>query len=341
MTLTHKLNHDTNICSMTEQYENFYSQFAEARFLPDQMVGHVIYDIKSEYGSGTIEWYELSDFLTITLYDYYLHVDVETAFSVGEDYFEVEYCDSGEMVIESDSTSHTFTNNHLSVSLGKSVKGSIIRPANSTYQGISIASNEQSMENYLGTENWKVWKETIGILPESCRLEYYFGKPTSFELMSAFKQINNCKIPYKMRSLYYESKVIEILTMIMTQELIKDIGCNHVQLTEYEITKIKEIPNYLQSRMDSLPTMGALTKELGLSESTLKKGFKMIYGDTIFSYHRKHALKVAANLLINTQRSVTDIAYEVGYSNSSNFCAAFKKRYGMSPLQYRDTSFLK
>uniref|UniRef100_UPI003260E266 helix-turn-helix domain-containing protein n=1 Tax=Clostridium sp. NkU-1 TaxID=1095009 RepID=UPI003260E266 len=70
----------------------------------------------------------------------------------------------------------------------------------------------------------------------------------------------------------------------------------------------------------------------------LTKGFKLVYGDTIFSYHRKFSLQRAASMLLNTEKSINDIAYEIGYSSSSNFCAAFKKQYGITPLKYRESS---
>ena len=46
-------------------------------------------------------------------------------------------------------------------------------------------------------------------------------------------------------------------------------------------------------------------------------------------------LSLAATLLLETDKSVLEIASDVGYSNSGNFGSAFKRRYGVSPVRYR------
>jgi AraC-like DNA-binding protein len=78
-----------------------------------------------------------------------------------------------------------------------------------------------------------------------------------------------------------------------------------------------------------------------MNSKKLAKGFKMIYGDTIFRYLRKLCLQRASLLLLDTDKFISEIAYDMGYSNPSNFCYAFKKEYGMTPLQYRVSSLLK
>ncbi len=87
-----------------------------------------------------------------------------------------------------------------------------------------------------------------------------------------------------------------------------------------------------------LPTVNILSKQLAINKNKLAKGFKAIYGDTIFRYHRKMCLQRAAILLIDTDKSINEIALDVGYSNPSNFCYAFKKEFGVPPLQYKDDS---
>ena len=45
--------------------------------------------------------------------------------------------------------------------------------------------------------------------------------------------------------------------------------------------------------------------------------------------------------MINTDNMINEIAYDSGYSSPSNFCAAFKKQYGVTPLKYRESSLLR
>ncbi len=67
----------------------------------------------------------------------------------------------------------------------------------------------------------------------------------------------------------------------------------------------------------------------------------MIFGDTIYSYHRKNILKLAADALIQSDRTLNEIADDLEYSNASNFIPAFKNKYKKTPLKYRESSLTK
>jgi len=90
-----------------------------------------------------------------------------------------------------------------------------------------------------------------------------------------------------------------------------------------------------------LPNLLTLAEMLVINPKKLTKGFKRVYGDTIYNYHRKFSLQRASAMLLDTEKSINEISYEIGYSSPSNFCAAFKKQYGVTPLKYREASLLR
>ena len=102
-----------------------------------------------------------------------------------------------------------------------------------------------------------------------------------------------------------------------------------------ELEKIKRIPDILMENLQNLPTVQELSNILQINKGKLTKGFKALYKDTIFSYHRKLCMHRAGAMLLNSGKSISEIALAVGYSNPSNFCTSFRKQFGMSPLQYR------
>jgi AraC-like DNA-binding protein len=55
----------------------------------------------------------------------------------------------------------------------------------------------------------------------------------------------------------------------------------------------------------------------------------------IHAYHHDVCLERAAILLLDTNKTIFEIAADIGYSGSGNFSNAFKKRYGISPAQFR------
>ncbi len=65
------------------------------------------------------------------------------------------------------------------------------------------------------------------------------------------------------------------------------------------------------------------------------RGFKQLFGQTVFEYTQHLRMEMAKNLLESSEQSITDIAFEVGYEYSSNFATAFRRHFGISPRAAR------
>ncbi|NFE20068.1 helix-turn-helix transcriptional regulator [Clostridium botulinum] len=337
------INSRNGYLNMLEQYKAMYEQIGCARFLPnnDECKG-VVYDIKPEYGEGTIQIYNLLGNSMLLICDFVFSEDIETVFDLSGGYFEIEYCIDGCMYIQEGKAGDTcFAPNNLSVSMSQDMRGTVKRCAHQKYQGVSIIASKSAIPFYFGSAGIEVWNDTIEKLEDQLRSKYYLGLNTPPEIAVAFLQIFNCRLPTKARTLFYESKVMETLSMIVSNEIMKREKYELTALTPYELQKIKEIPQILLEQPFELPSILSLSKKLVINPKKLTKGFKLVYGDTIFSYHRKFSLQRASSMLLNTEKSINEIAYEIGYSSSSNFCAAFKKQYGISPLKYRESSLLR
>ena len=76
-------------------------------------------------------------------------------------------------------------------------------------------------------------------------------------------------------------------------------------------------------------------KKYGISPISLNKYFSIMYGDTVHKYLQSYRMDHAAKLLADTDKSIADIALDVGYENQGEFATLFKRIYGMSPLEYR------
>ena len=72
-----------------------------------------------------------------------------------------------------------------------------------------------------------------------------------------------------------------------------------------------------------------------ISVSHLQKLFKQVYGVPVYHYIKEYRLEQAAVELVRSDSPVTQIAQNAGYDNASKFSECFKKRYGVTPTQYR------
>lgn len=329
--------------AMAEQYQAMYEQIGIPRFLPDRSEGRgTVYDIKPDYGKGTIQVFHLLGNLMVLVYDFVFSQDIITAFDFSAEYFEIEYCLNGCMYIEEEHAGGAcFGPNDLSVSLSQDMKGTIRRCKGQKYQGVSITAGRDSLPSYFGSTGISMWNDTVERLERPLRSDYYLGQYASPEIAAIFRQIYNCRLPVRTRTLFYESKVMEALSLIMSHEAAKQENLSLTALSPYELQRIKEIPQMLLDRPFELPSLPALSQSLAINPKKLTKGFRLVYGDTVFGYYRKLSLKRAAALLLETDSSVNEIACDSGYSSPSNFCAAFKKQYGLTPLKYREASLLR
>lgn len=80
-------------------------------------------------------------------------------------------------------------------------------------------------------------------------------------------------------------------------------------------------------------TIKELSRKVAMNECYLKKGFKEIFGTTIFDYYQQQRMEHAKYLLYEKSLTVTDVSALLGYSSISHFSAAFKKHTGLKPCE--------
>lgn len=83
------------------------------------------------------------------------------------------------------------------------------------------------------------------------------------------------------------------------------------------------------------PTIDQLAQQAAMSSAKLKKLFKEVYGSSIYAYYQKQRMQVARDMLLSGDLSVKEVGLRVGYSNLSNFAAAFKKEFNLLPSEIR------
>ncbi len=80
-------------------------------------------------------------------------------------------------------------------------------------------------------------------------------------------------------------------------------------------------------------TIKALSRKVAINECYLKKGFKELFGTTIFDFYQTQRMEHAKYLLYDKGLSVTDVSALLGYSSISHFSTAFKKHTGIKPCE--------
>lgn len=79
----------------------------------------------------------------------------------------------------------------------------------------------------------------------------------------------------------------------------------------------------------------AIAREFGMSKNYVGIFFRKNTGDTLQSYILNYKLMLAENRIRNSAFAITDIAYDLGFTDVSHLNKLFKRKYGASPVQYR------
>ena len=101
---------------------------------------------------------------------------------------------------------------------------------------------------------------------------------------------------------------------------------------------LSEVRTYLQAHLSEKLTIQLLSKQFSVSPTCLKEGFRRAYGVPIHTYLVQQRLQRARQLISTTRTPIQQVAQAVGYEGMSQFNAAFKRHYGMTPGQYRKMS---
>lgn len=115
-----------------------------------------------------------------------------------------------------------------------------------------------------------------------------------------------------------------------------DLGTKGAAFTDSNFDFYKRIKSYIDEHFTEPLSMRSVGAAVNISPSYASHVFKHISGMTPTQYITKLRIGEAQELLIHTDLPVTEIAYKVGFNNSSNFNYAFQNHIGMSPTAFKE-----
>ena len=170
--------------------------------------------------------------------------------------------------------------------------------------------------------------------PENNTKKYYDTRPISPAMSIVLSQIMEAKIHESIQILYFKGKVYELLSLFFNKSEDADVEQCPFLVDEQNIRKIRKAKEIILNQMTEPPTLQELSTTIGLNIKKLKEGFKQIYGETVYGYLLDHKMNEARSMLNSKQYNINEISLKLGYSTSSHFIAAFKKKFGTTPKKY-------
>ncbi|MCC8095046.1 MAG: AraC family transcriptional regulator [Tannerellaceae bacterium] len=126
----------------------------------------------------------------------------------------------------------------------------------------------------------------------------------------------------------------EELICKLLMELEKQDETRLYALNSEDLQTLYKIKEQILAHPGTPPVINELAGYACMSPTKLKCLFKQVFGNSIFSYYQEFRMQEAARLLKEEQLSVSDVGYQLGFTNLSHFSRVFKEHIGMKPKQY-------
>jgi len=148
-------------------------------------------------------------------------------------------------------------------------------------------------------------------------------------------EIVNCNLEGAFRNMFLESKALSLLLCFQKCFTTNKRDCSSCKFltNPIEKEKILKAKDIILNRLNNPLTISELSLQIGLNQCYLKKGFKELFGTTVYDFVQEQRMLKAKILLLTSNFSVSQVADEIGFSSASNFSSAFKKYAGVFPSE--------
>lgn len=199
----------------------------------------------------------------------------------------------------------------------------------------------QSLVVYMEEE----WVKKYIDKTSRCKLEEYVSAGMSNynkEVLSAKqKRIlttmlrEDLKLP--LTQLFLQSRALRMLEYFLHSVLTRTDKDLPVFISETDLIKLAQVEKRLLANYkEEFPSIEEMAKLALMSETKLKKLFKRVFGMGLYEYYQKNRMHKAKDMLLSGKFKISEIGITLGYSNLSNFSAAFKKEFGFLPSEYKN-----
>jgi len=148
-------------------------------------------------------------------------------------------------------------------------------------------------------------------------------------------EITHCQKKGVLKRLFLEAKVLELLMLQMEQFESSVLVKPATLLKGSDIDKIHQARQLIEQNLSHPYSLLELSHQVGLNDFKLKKGFKEVFGNTVFGYLHDLRMQEARRLLAELHKPIWEVAEYCGYEYVQHFSTAFKKKFGVTPGSLR------
>lgn len=161
-----------------------------------------------------------------------------------------------------------------------------------------------------------------------------FSRQTTEQLAPRIAELNK---KHGFDSVLELMSILHDLSTSRNMRILSDASFNIAENYSYSSRRIEKTFEYLNQNFDKQVTLAEVSKLANMSEVSFSRFFKQRTGNTFIESLNEIRLGHATRILIETTQNISEVAYDCGFNNISNFNRIFKKKKGCTPKEFRES----
>jgi len=282
-------------------------------------------DVPEEFGTGFMQGYSFDERLRMMIVRYELHRD----FAVSRKNQPANMLLFNFQHIITSSQTQTGTKLQPSVQITtQGLNAELFVPKNTIQNSISLSIDAEYLRELIGA---RIDHPLINSILDN-KQPLLFEEFISVPLLKVVEDIVSSKVPALLQDFYYKLKSQELICQLLISLVRRDekkvYGFNTA-----DIKMLYNVKDRLLQNIEKAPTIAELSNFSGMSETKLKRLFHQVFGKSIFQYFQNSRMQEAARLL-KKGLSVSEVGYQLGFSNLGHFTKVFEQVIGVKPKRY-------
>lgn len=152
------------------------------------------------------------------------------------------------------------------------------------------------------------------------------------EIQDTIYRVLHCSVDIPSYPVFFDLLIKTLLFHLLLQSNQKQPASNYFH---YEVDGIYAARDMIRKNIRYHFIIREIAQKVGMNESKLKNGFRELFGNGVYEYLQTERMIEAQHLLFEPGRSIKEIAALTGYKSVNSFIKAFKKKYRLTPGEFR------
>ena len=296
----------------------------------DQSRDHFCIELTDATGKGTTEIFQVFPGIYLMYNDFHME-HCQSSYAPEGDFWGIEYCHSGNTEWKLENGDYAYLGAETLMSCDYNECGEDFSFPGRLFEGLTLGFEMTEAEYSLPR----------GLDLDLSELKDKISEAALINIAGKAEIEASLKLLYAARNLTDIHRKLAVSQFLLYLEDLEPNQLEPIYMEKKAAEKIKKIEHFLRENLEHRWTLGEISNEFHIPVSVWRRNFEKVFGVTMADHMRRIRAERAKEMLINTKKSIGEIASELGYDNASKFSEAFRMYEDISPSAYRHDSYGK